>query len=93
MSTNETNQLTVETLRGWFKRGQAEKAEFMLVVCDTFDYSDYPVFVKAEEFNATHAEFERRDMQRIMEVYDLSMDCEQQMSERRAFNCPVGFAR
>lgn len=59
----------------------------MIVVCDTYDHDDYPVFVKPDEnvkdkFN----EYNQKDMQRVMEVYSLKKDKESQMNEHRAFH-------
>lgn len=35
---------TKEFIRNWLQRATKEDSH-MLVVCDTFDYEDYPVFV------------------------------------------------
>ena len=36
---------TQKDIRGWLHRGKEKGATHVLVVCDTFDHSDYPVFV------------------------------------------------
>jgi hypothetical protein len=75
---------TGKDIRGWLERGKVEGARFMLVVCDTYDYEDYPVFVKAnEDINEKAKEYNSVNMQRIMECYDLSMDFDQQLDPRR----------
>ena len=33
----------------WLKRPEAKKNKYMLNVCDTFDYENYPVFVKDDK--------------------------------------------
>jgi hypothetical protein len=33
----------------WITRGQEQKAAYLISVCDTFDYDDYPVFVMENE--------------------------------------------
>jgi hypothetical protein len=33
-------------IKRWFERGVEQKATHMIVVCDTFDHEDYPVYVK-----------------------------------------------
>jgi hypothetical protein len=38
-----------EDIKVWIKRGQDQKATHMIVVCDTFDWEDYPVYVSASE--------------------------------------------
>jgi len=79
---------TKEDIRGWLKRAKKEKATHMLVVCDSFDYEDYPVFVmKGEDVHEVIKEKCRSDnMQRLMEVYNLSKDLEKQLNEQRSFN-------
>ena len=78
---------TKEDIRYWFLDGVCRKATHMIVVCDTYDYSDYPVYVLRSE--NIKDEIRKRDgvnMQKIMEVYNLSMDMENQLSEFRAKN-------
>lgn len=78
---------TQNDIRSWIERGKAQGAMHVIVVCDTFSYEDYPVFVmpgtdarkKSEEYND-------RNMRRLMEVYDLSLDIDEQIAERRAFH-------
>lgn len=71
----------------WFDRGKKDGATHMIVVCDTYDHMDYPVMVTSdqdarEERDKRHG----KNMQSVMEVYDLNMDKADQMKERRAFN-------
>ena len=59
----------------------------MLVMCDTFEHEDYPVFVDPSEVLTEKADkYQRMDMQKIMECYDLSMDAETQLRELRSWN-------
>jgi len=59
----------------------------MIVVCDTFSWEDYPVFVtRDQDVREVEAEYDDVNMQRIMEVYSLSMDIEKQLAEKRAFH-------
>lgn len=71
----------------WFKRGRQDGATHMLVVCDSFDWDDYPVFVPvgASVKNKVE-EYRKKEMQRIMEVYNLRLDMDQQMQEHRAWH-------
>ena len=75
---------------GWFDRGVEENATYMIVVCDTFDWEDYPVYVgKDEEFYSIHDKYTNgQNMQRVMEVYDLKADKNTQLDSRRVFNLP-----
>ena len=69
----------------WFDRGVEQGASHMLVVCDTFDYEDYPSFVDTVD-EARKVFAKPGDMQRVMEVYNLSMDKETQLNQNRVFN-------
>jgi hypothetical protein len=76
-------------LRTWFDAGVQQGARYMIVVCDSYDHEDYPVYASTdEEVWAKHAEYDGKNMQRIMEVYDLRMPRETQMAEFRAQHMP-----
>jgi len=78
---------TRDDIRAWLERGKKEGATHVIVVCDTFDYGDYPVMVMpGENANEKFEEYCKKEMQRVMEVYDLRMDIESQLKERRAFH-------
>jgi uncharacterized membrane protein YjjP (DUF1212 family) len=75
-----------ETIKNWFNRAD-ENCTHMLIVCDTFDYDHYPVFVKTDEnVDTVYKNYLQKDMQKVMEVYNLSMDIDEQLKERRSFN-------
>ncbi len=81
--------ITRMDLKVWFDRGVKSGATHMIVVCDTFDYGDYPAYVgKGENVHDRITYYKLSPMQRIMEVYDLSMDRDTQLSESRAYNYP-----
>ena len=76
-----------EDIKRWLKQGKKEKATHVIVVCDTFDYEDYPVYVmKNEDVHKVYDEHNGKNMQRVMEVYNLSKDIDEQLNTRRAFN-------
>lgn len=78
---------TQDDIRGWLMKGKTAGATHVMVVCDTFDYDDYPVYVKPDE--NIQKQIERYDgvnMQRVMEVYNLALPFFPQLSERRAWN-------
>lgn len=78
---------TKEDIRGWLKRGIRDKQTHVIVVCDSFDYSDYPVFVdQGEDARRIAAKFDGQNMQRVMEVYDLSLPIEDQINEKMSFH-------
>jgi len=76
-----------QELRTWFDKGVASGYTHMIVVCDTFDHMDFPVYVlPSEDVKSVERAYAGQAMARIMEVYNLSMDREQQLAEVRAFN-------
>lgn len=79
-----------EDLSRWFDKGILEGKGFMIVVCDTFNHEDYPVYCKAENFDKIYQSYNGVNMQTVMEVYDLSLSKDSQMGEHRAFHFPVG---
>lgn len=81
---------TREEISQWFDRGVNDKATHLLVVCDTFDYEDYPVFVaEGENVRKVFEEYNNHKMQRVMEVYSLSQPKEEQLAEFRCFRFDV----
>ena len=79
--------LTKDEIKGWLERGAKDGATHCLVVVDTFDYDHYPVYVaKWESASSKVSEYNRKSMQRVMEVYNLSMDFDKQLNEHRAHN-------
>jgi hypothetical protein len=78
---------SLKELAGWFQDGLDRKAAYMIVVCDTFDYEDYPVYTEGEEFWLKYKVVSGLNMQRIMEVYDLKKPWSQQNSGR-VWNVP-----
>jgi hypothetical protein len=78
---------TQQEIREWLERGKREHAAFMLVVCDTFDWKDYPVYIKTKAELAPKAKsMHAPNMQKVMECYDLSIDFEQQLNEGRSWH-------
>lgn len=78
---------TREEIGRWFDEGVAKGATHMIVATDTFDWDDYPVYVMPGSEAAKRAEQVRtQPMTKVMEIYDLAMDRQAQLSKRRAFN-------
>ena len=79
-----TTKTQIET---WFDDGVARGATHMMVVCDTFDFEDFPVYVSStEDFHEKYQAERDKRMQKIMEVYDLRADKGSQMKEVRAWH-------
>jgi restriction endonuclease Mrr len=67
-------------------RGYAN-ATHMLVFCDTFDYDDYPVYVTPDEdVRKVIAEKDGKNMQQLMECYNLGENIEEQLLSNRVMN-------
>lgn len=73
-------------LRGWFQSAkQSPNLRYMVIRCDTFDWTDYPSYYETAE-DAKKIVANPGDMQKVMEVYDLRMDMEAQMAEHWAWH-------
>lgn len=58
----------------------------MIVVCDTFDYTDFPEYVMpGQDVHLVEAEAAKKPLQRVMEVYNLREDKLEQMRSERVF--------
>lgn len=72
-------------IESWLKREKATESDYMLVVCDTFDHEDYPVYVSKKDIDKTIQQYSG-NMQTIMEIYNLSLDIDAQLAEKRAWH-------
>lgn len=80
---------TTSEIRQWFEQGQFLKKDYMIIVCDTYDHEDYPLYTTKASFWEQHKQHNGVNMQQIMEVYDLNMDMEAQLTPgTRVNNCP-----
>lgn len=77
---------TKSDILGWLQEGQERGATHMIVVCDTFDYEDYPVYVMPDEdVRKRESEYNGKNMQKVMEVYKLDSDLQRQLDTPRNF--------
>lgn len=82
---------SVQDIRRWFERGVEDNASHMIVVCDTFDWEDFPVYIGEDEsfYDIYNKYTGGQNMARIMEVYDLRMNKEEQLDGAgRVHNLP-----
>lgn len=78
---------TQKDLIQWFDEGVELGATHMVVICDTFDYDDFPVYVMpGQDARRVAEEKSSEPLARLMEVFNLSMSKNDQMSSGRAFN-------
>lgn len=76
-------------ISSWFSEGKRNGATHMLVVCDTFDHEDYPVYCASnKEAREKYNYYDGNNMQRVIEVYDLRQPKAEQISETRTFRLP-----
>lgn len=80
---------TKQEISQWFDRGVTEGYSHMIVVCDTYDHEDYPVYARGDaDCLNKHAHYDGLNMQRVMEVYDIRQTKEPQM-QGRTMRLPV----
>ena len=72
-----------QDIERWFICGVQDGKAYMIVVCDTYDYSDYACYFDTADAAKALKKYPG-EMQRVMEVYDLAGDMQKQMSQHRA---------
>lgn len=79
---------TRNEIKYWLYEGKADRNKtHMIVVCDTFDWENYPVYVtRQERAREKYKEYNEKNMQRVIEVYSYKDDLESQLNEGRAFH-------
>lgn len=76
-----------EDIKGYLEKGKKNGAKYMLMVCDTFDYEDYPVYVKEnEKLVDVINKYDGKNMQEIQEIYNLEIDIDEQLNKDRVWN-------
>lgn len=82
---------TRKDISEWFDAGKKSGHHYMIVVCDSYDYEDYPVYTgsgRAFWDKYDYYSSGRAKMQSIMEVYNLKVDKKKQMAKQRNMNIP-----
>lgn len=70
---------TADDIKAWFEHAQEMGATHLLVVCDTFQYEDYPVIVgPGEDIREVVESKNGKNMQKVMEVYKVALGWEAQ---------------
>lgn len=73
-------------IKAWVEKGTERGATHVIIALDTWDYSNYPVYVdKGESVQEAVKRFDSTP-NRIDEVYNLSQDIEEQLNAYRAWN-------
>jgi len=88
LSLREDNMAATRAdIQRWIDKRDDETTH-LIIVCDTYDWEDYPVYVSVfEDVRKVESRFQG-NMQRVMEVYSFTgkHTIEDQMAERRAFH-------
>lgn len=82
---------TRAVIAAWFDEGVARSASHMLVVCDTFNYENFPIYVETagKVCDRVHeVEHGETKMLRLVEIYDLCADRDAQLGEMWALHLP-----
>jgi len=59
----------------WIATAKANGSKYIVSVCDTFDWDDYPVYCRDKvELSKAIAEYNGKNMQRINEVIEIKGD-------------------
>lgn len=74
---------SIVEINDWFDEGVKKGKKYMLVLCDTFDRSDYPEYYDTIEM-ARRKRDNPGEMTKCMESYDLSAPKQPQMSAVRS---------
>lgn len=78
---------TKEKIGGWLDIGISKGSTHVIIAVDTWDYMDYPIYVMPVDNVNTKISMFALKQDRIMEVYDLSMDIDAQVeSNDRVWN-------
>jgi hypothetical protein len=79
---------TQDDIREWLKEAYAKGCSHMVVACDTYDHTDFPVYVmpnqSVQKVIKEHSDYDK--MQRVMEVYTMRLPMEEQLAEHRAYH-------
>ena len=74
-------------IRSWLQRGAEMGATHVIVICDTYDHEDYPSYIlPGQSVHKKVGCYDSASMQRVMEVYNLAMNIEEQLDEVRAWH-------
>ncbi|MCI9434960.1 MAG: bifunctional (p)ppGpp synthetase/guanosine-3',5'-bis(diphosphate) 3'-pyrophosphohydrolase [Bacilli bacterium] len=80
--------MTKEEIRKIVMHGNTGEYSHVIICCDTFDYEDYPVYIKyGEDIKTIIANYnDYNKMSKVMEVYNYNLDLEKQLNETRSYH-------
>ncbi len=83
---------TAARIKEWLEKGVQKGATHCLIICDTWDmangYEDYPMYIMPGENVREIADrySNPQGIERLVEVYNLALDLEEQLKEVRAWH-------
>lgn len=78
---------TKQDIRQYLDYGKSVGATHCIIVCDEFDYVDYPVLVTPnQDVKERVHHYETAPLTSVMEVYNLSLPFEEQIAKVVAWN-------
>ena len=74
---------TRQDIQGWLDRGKEEGRTHLIVVTDTYDHDNYPVYVSPHhDVYEIEKEYNGKNMQHVEEIYWLAGDLDEQIKRR-----------
>lgn len=70
----------------WIEEARKMNKKYLLVITDTFDFGNYPVFANDDDIAKLYASFDDKNMQKIEEIYNVEADTIQIGSGPRNFD-------
>jgi len=78
---------TLQDIQRWLETAEQNNSSHLIVAVDTYDHSNYPVYVSHNESVWDEEErITKQSMQGVDEIYNMKIDIKQQLSEFRARN-------
>ncbi len=78
---------SLNDVRKWLVAAKDAGATHVIIVRDTFSNEDWPVDVTADQdVRMVYQMYEGHVMHRVLEVYRMDLDLEEQLAERRAMH-------
>lgn len=77
---------TKKEITKWVKNGLEINATHVIIALDTWDYTNYPIYVLFGDNVNSKVNSIMNGSDRIDEVYNLSLDIEQQLNSIRSWN-------
>lgn len=78
---------TKADIADWLKSARKQKCSHLLVVTDTYDWEDYPVYVTADDnVHQRINHYNGPNMQKVTEVYSMALTDAAQLAEHRSWH-------